>query len=103
MKIGTDVLARFVDVPEDLHALRILLEDVGQINVNGLTLDELRDKVRRLLSRAYSGIRDTERQSTTFVDVSLGKLRAVKVFVVAQGTGDRHVQVQRGPVCGHAQ
>lgn len=59
---------------------KIFIPDVGRVIVNGLTLEQLKGKVKNSLATAYSGIRENE----TFVDVSLGKLQKVKVFIVGE-------------------
>jgi len=59
----------------------IIIPDVGQVFVNGQTLGQLRGSLFRRLSEVYSGIRDGG-DSTTFFDVSLGRLRASQVSVI---------------------
>lgn len=59
---------------------KIFIPDVGRVIVNGLTLEQLKEKVKNRLAAAYSGIRENE----TFVDVSLGKLQKVKIFIMGE-------------------
>ncbi|MFQ5600057.1 MAG: SLBB domain-containing protein [Candidatus Krumholzibacteriia bacterium] len=59
----------------------ILLPDLGQVLVNSFTLGGLKNHVEKRLARIYSGIR-SDGQGRTFVDVSLGKLRSIQVFVL---------------------
>ncbi|MBI5170000.1 MAG: SLBB domain-containing protein [Candidatus Eisenbacteria bacterium] len=62
----------------------VTLPDVGQVNVAGLTLEEAKARVRGALSRVYSGLRPTGQRSTTFVSLSMGKLRTIQVFLLGQ-------------------
>ena len=59
----------------------LIIPDVGQVSVNGQSLEQLRRSLFRQLSRVYSGIREGG-DATTFFDVSLGRLRANQVFVI---------------------
>ncbi len=62
----------------------IMVPKVGRLQVGGVPLGELQRQITRFLSRSYSGIREGPTQATTFVNVSLGKLRSIKVFVVGE-------------------
>lgn len=59
---------------------KIFIPEAGRVIVNGLTLEQLMEKVKSRLAAVYSGIRKNQ----TFVDVSLGKLQKVKVFIVGE-------------------
>ena len=59
----------------------VIIPDVGQLFVNGQTLEQLRGALFRRFSEVYSGIREGG-GATTFFDVSLGRLRASQVFVI---------------------
>jgi polysaccharide export outer membrane protein len=58
----------------------ISVPDIGQVVVNGLTLAQARRLVTDRFSTVYSGIH--ARRPTTFVDVTLGKLRTNQVFIL---------------------
>lgn len=59
----------------------VIIPDVGQLSVNGLTLAELEHRLYDSLGRVYSGVtRDAD--ATTHFQVSLGRLRANQIFVV---------------------
>ena len=62
----------------------VTLPDVGQVGVQGLTLDEARARVRAALARVYSGLRPTGQRSTTYLSLSLGRLRTIQVFLLGQ-------------------
>jgi protein involved in polysaccharide export with SLBB domain len=53
----------------------INVPDIGQVVLNGLTLSQAKRTITDRLGAVYSGIR--ARRPTTFVDVTLGKLRTV--------------------------
>ena len=58
----------------------ITVPDIGQVVLNGLTLAQAKRLISDRLSTVYSGIR--ARRPTTFVDVTLGKLRTIQVFIL---------------------
>ncbi len=62
----------------------VVLPDVGTIPVNGLTLDGARSRIRAVLARVYAGLRPAGERSTISLDVSLGKLRSIQVFLLGE-------------------
>ena len=58
----------------------ITVLDIGQVVLNGLTLAQAKRLITDRLSTVYSGIR--ARHPSTFVDVTLGKLRTIQVFIL---------------------
>ncbi|HZE19699.1 MAG TPA: SLBB domain-containing protein, partial [Candidatus Angelobacter sp.] len=58
----------------------ISVPDIGQVVLNGLTLEQAKRLISDRLSTVYSGIR--ARRPSTFVDVTLGKLRTIQVFIL---------------------
>jgi polysaccharide export outer membrane protein len=58
----------------------ISVPDIGQVVLNGLTLAQAKRLITDRLSAVYSGIR--ARRPSTFVDVTLGKLRTIQVFIL---------------------
>ena len=63
-----------------------LPEDGGRIQVNGVTLKELRPLIYRSLSQIYAAYinSDDPTKSSAFVDVKLGKVRKLLVYVVGE-------------------
>ena len=61
---------------------RINIPTVGQLTVAGTTLGELEGRMRAALSSRYSGIRSNP--PTVFVDVTVTRLRPVRVFVTGE-------------------
>jgi protein involved in polysaccharide export with SLBB domain len=59
----------------------VILPDVGQVVANGLTLGQFKSSLEKRLARIYSGISQDGRGRTS-VEVSLGKLRSIQVFVL---------------------
>ena len=67
-----------VDLTVDTEG-RIFVPSVGQYTAAGQRLGELRERVRRFLSRSYSGLYGSP--PSTFLDLTLTRLRPVQVFV----------------------
>lgn len=62
----------------------LILPKGGKIACAGRTLEQVARAVREKLAGSYSGIDPKGEGGTTFVDVNLGKLRAIRVFVVGE-------------------
>ncbi|HJM47752.1 MAG TPA: SLBB domain-containing protein, partial [Candidatus Marinimicrobia bacterium] len=62
----------------------IFLPEVGQVFVNSITLGELERKLFRLLSKVYSSINPSSGKASTFMDVSLGNLRPLRIIVLGE-------------------
>ncbi len=60
----------------------IYLEGVGQINVLGLTIDDAKRKIKQRLAAIYSGMNGMN--PSTWADVSLSNMRAIKVNVLGE-------------------
>jgi protein involved in polysaccharide export with SLBB domain len=58
----------------------INLPVIGPIFLNGLTIEEATSKIKRALTKIYSGLT----QGNTFVKVSLGTIRSIKVNIVGE-------------------
>jgi len=58
----------------------ISVPDIGQVVLNGLSLAQAKRLITDRLGAVYSGIR--ARRPTTFVDVTLGKIRTIQVFIL---------------------
>ena len=61
----------------------VVIPDVGQVVVNGLTLSELEERLYDRLGEVYSGVRRGPDASTRF-QLSLGRLRVNQVFVIGE-------------------
>lgn len=64
----------------------IFINKVGKISISGLSLSKLRTSLPQRLQRYYSGISLDGEGGTTFVDVSLGRIRPVQVWVTGAKT-----------------
>lgn len=62
----------------------VILPDVGPVSANGATLDEFKQRLLRRMSGIYSGLDSRYGKPNTFLDVSLGKLRTIQVFVLGE-------------------
>lgn len=60
----------------------LLLENIGPVNVSGLNVEEVTKVLKSRLSRFYSGINGDN--PNTFLQVSLGNLRTIKVHLVGE-------------------
>ncbi|MFW6080185.1 MAG: SLBB domain-containing protein, partial [Gemmatimonadota bacterium] len=82
----TLVLTGDVELAYNLSVSRegtLIIPDVGRLQVNGLTLAELEDRLYTRLGRAYSGL-TREPDATTHFQVSLGRLHTNQVFVIGE-------------------
>ncbi|MFQ6677654.1 MAG: SLBB domain-containing protein [Fidelibacterota bacterium] len=74
----------------------IFIPEAGQVFVNGLTMKRLESKLFNVLSQKYSSlVRANGGKPTTFLDVSLGNLRPIRILVV--GEVDQPGAYQVGP------
>ena len=64
----------------------LFIENIGQVFVNGLTLEKLESKLFRVLKKVYSSLDPKNGSATTFFDVSLGSLvlRPLRVFALGE-------------------
>ena len=61
---------------------RITLSTVGPVLVSGYTIQDAKKKILIALSRSYSGL--VSQPPTIFMDLSLSKLRPVRVFIMGE-------------------
>ena len=62
----------------------VFISEIGQVFVNGLNLKLLESKLFRLFSQTYASLNPQGRKPTTFLDVSLGKLRPLRIQVLGE-------------------
>ena len=62
----------------------VFVPEIGQVFVNGLNLNLLESKLYRVLSQAYASLDPQGRKATTFLDISLGNLRPLRIQVLGQ-------------------
>ena len=79
----------------------VIIPDVGQVFVSGLTMTDLRNRLYQGLGRVYSGVR-RDASATTFFDVSLGRLRSNQVFVIGDVERPGAYQVSAAATVFHA-
>ena len=68
----------------DREGYVFLPDNIGQVFVNGLNLESLEKKLYKLLSKAYSSLKNSDDRATTFLDVSLGALRPLRITVLGE-------------------
>lgn len=61
---------------------KIIIPKVGPIFVSGLTIDQATVKIRNYLSRIYAGLD----HGNTFMEISLGGIRSIRVNIVGEVT-----------------
>jgi protein involved in polysaccharide export with SLBB domain len=62
----------------------ILIPDVGPISANGVSVQQFREKLLRRMSDVYSGLKNGREGANTFLDVSIGRLRTIQVYVTGE-------------------
>jgi polysaccharide biosynthesis/export protein len=62
----------------------LFIPEVGQVFVNGLTLNLLESKLFKVMSQSYSSLKSPNGKATTFLDVSLGKLRSLRIQILGE-------------------
>ena len=63
----------------------IFIPDVGLVNVNGLSIHALKQKLFNILSKTYSSLNaGQDGEAKTNLDVSTGILRTIKVYVLGE-------------------
>ena len=62
----------------------IFIPEVGQVFVNGLDLSLLESKLFRVLSQSYASLNPVNSKPTTFLDVSIGNMRPLRIQVLGE-------------------
>ena len=62
----------------------VFVPEVGQVFVNGLNLEALEKKLFQILSKVYSTLKPATGKPTTFMDISLGSLRPLRIIVLGE-------------------
>lgn len=62
----------------------IFIPEIGQVFVNGLSMSLLESKLFRVLSQSYASLNPYGGKATTFLDISLGNLRPLRIQVLGE-------------------
>jgi len=62
----------------------ILVPDVGPVSANGASVQQFREKLLHRMSEVYSGLKNGSQGANTFLDVSIGRLRTIQVYVMGE-------------------
>ena len=87
---GDEIVITLWGDTEQFHRLRIdregkiLIPDIGQVVITGLTLERADEKIKNRLSGIYSGLDPLSGSQSTFFDLSLGKLRSIRIFIMGE-------------------
>ena len=61
---------------------KIFIPKLGQVTVSGIALKDLEEKLKKQLSKIYSGL--VSKPPSIFLDLSIAKLRPIRVFVMGE-------------------
>ena len=87
---GDEIVLTLWGDTEQFHKLRIdregkiLIPDIGQVVITGLTLERAEEKIKNRLSGVYSGLDPLSGSQSTFFDLSMGKLRSIRIFIMGE-------------------
>ena len=62
----------------------VFIPEIGQVFVNGLNLNLLESKLFKVFSQSYASLNPRGQKPTTFLDVSLGDLRPLRIHVLGE-------------------
>ena len=62
----------------------ITIPDVGQIMVSGMTLEKAYQVLVKRMTRIYSGLKEGAPSANTYLDISIGRLRSIQVYVLGE-------------------
>ena len=62
----------------------IVIPNAGPVPAQGVTVEALKARLLKRLSSFYSGLRNGGPDANTWLDVSIGKLRTIQVFVLGE-------------------
>ena len=62
----------------------VFIPEIGQVFVNGFNFKLLESKLFRVFSQSYASLSPVGREPTTFLDLSLGNLRPLRIQVLGQ-------------------
>ena len=62
----------------------LVIPEIGPVAANGMTVQQFREKLLRRMTQAYSGLRNGASGASTFLDIALGRLRTIQVFVLGE-------------------
>ena len=79
----------------------VFIPEIGQVFVNGLNLNLLESKLFRVFSQSYASLNPQGRKPTTFLDVSLGELRPLRIQVLGEVAQPEHIQLVAPQHCFH--
>lgn len=74
---STEIRRRLTVSPEGT----IFIENVGIISVHGMTVKELEEKLKEVLSKSYKTLNPQNGNPTTFLDITYDRLNTIVVFV----------------------
>ncbi len=86
---GDILIVQMYGYSEKTYNLKILpdgyvnIENFGLVPVNGLTIEEAKERIKNKLSKIFVGLNSANGYSTnTYLNVSLGNIRSIRVYVI---------------------
>ncbi len=62
----------------------VIVPVVGPVHAAGLSVSQFRERLLRRMTTVYAGLKNGAPNANTFMDLSLGKLRTIQVFVLGE-------------------
>jgi polysaccharide biosynthesis/export protein len=62
----------------------VIIPNVGPILAQGLTVEKLKEKIIHRMTAVYSGLKNGQPGANTWLDLSVGKLRSIQIFVLGE-------------------
>jgi len=62
----------------------VLVPEVGPVSAYGSTIQQFRERLLGRMTQIYSGLKNGSSGAAAFLDVSLGRLRTIQVFVLGE-------------------
>ncbi|PWD97676.1 SLBB domain-containing protein [Marinilabilia rubra] len=87
---GDEIIIDVWGAASNIHQLEVspegtvLLDNLGPVYVNGLTIEEARERLIGKLKSLYRGLRPGQADQTTFARISLGRVRTIQVSIIGE-------------------
>ena len=88
--VGDEIVVDIWGASTNLHILEVgtegtvVIDNVGPLYVNGLTIEEAEKRIVSKLKQLYRGLRPGEAGQDTYARVSLGRVRSIQVTVLGE-------------------
>lgn len=62
----------------------VVISDVGPVGAVGLTVQQLKERLLKRMTSVYSSLRNGASNASSFMDVSIGKVKTLQIFVLGE-------------------